>query len=220
MTDNNLKPPEPSKGDALHAVARAGLSSIPIVGGASVELFQYVVQPSLEKRRIAWMATVGERLMQLEERGVGLEKLQNDERFISTVMHASHLALKTHQEEKRAALRNVIANAAQGQSPEEAVEHMFLDFVDSLSDLHIRILRLFQVPKPPPNMSMGGLGSVLEHNMPELRGRRELYDQLWRDLHARGLVNTDGMHTTMSGSGLAQKRTTGLGDGFLKFITE
>jgi len=31
-------------------------------------------------------------------------------------------------------------------------------------------------------MSSGGLGSVLEHNMPEMRGRRDLYDQFWKDL--------------------------------------
>ena len=166
------------------------------------------------------MEAVGAKLAELEQRGVDIDALPNNERFISTVMHASQLALRTHQKEKLAALRNVIANAAQGQSPEEALEHMFLDFIDSLSDLHIRILRLFQNPTPPPNLSMGGLSEVLGYNMPELRGHRELYDQFWRDLYSRGLVNTDGLHTTMSGAGLSQKRTTGLGDHFLDFISD
>jgi hypothetical protein len=196
------------------------LSAIPVVGGAAVELFQYVVQPPLERRRGDWMEAVGQKLTELEKRGVDIDALQNNERFISTVMHASQLALRTHRKEKLEALRNMIANAATGQSPDEALEHMFLDFVDSLSDLHIRILRLFQAPTPRPNMSMGGLSDVLEYSMPELRGRRDVYDQFWRDLYSRGLVNTDGLHTTMSGSGLGQKRTTGLGDQFLKFISD
>ena len=133
-------------------------------------------------------------------------------------MHASQLALKTHREEKLTMLRNVVANAALGQSPEDAIEHMFLGLIDSLSDLQIQILSVFQEPKAPPNMSMGGLGAVLEFNLPELRNRREFYDQIWKDLFSRGLVNTDGLHATMSGSGLSQKRTTGLGDAFLQFI--
>jgi hypothetical protein len=67
---------------------------------------------------------------------------------------------------------------------------------------------------------MGGLGNVLEHNIPEMAGRKNLYDQLWKDLYINGLVNTDGLHTMMTGQGLAQKRTTKLGDAFLRFISE
>ena len=70
---------------------------------------------------------------------------------------------------------------ALGQLPEEAIENMFLGFIDSLSDLHIRILRVFQAPQAPANMSMGSLSHVLELNLPELKNRRELYDQLWKD---------------------------------------
>jgi hypothetical protein len=114
VANDPLKPPKGTKGDAAHAVARAGLSAIPLVGGASVELFQYIVQPPLEKRRLAWMSAVGEKLKELEEGGLNIDKLQEDDRFLSTVMAASQLALKTHQEEKRAALRNVTANAAKG----------------------------------------------------------------------------------------------------------
>jgi hypothetical protein len=67
---------------------------------------------------------------------------------------------------------------------------------------------------------MGGLGPVLEHNIPELRNCKELYTQLWRDLYSRGLLNTDGLNVTISGNGLSAKRTTNLGDDFLKFIAE
>lgn len=207
-------------GDAAHAFTKAGLSVIPIVGGPAVELFQYLLQPPLERRREAWMASVGEKLQELESQGFKLEDLQNNELFVTAVMHATQMALKTHQAAKLAALSNAIINIARGQAPEEAIQHLFLDYVDSLTELHLRILAVFNAPTAPPGMSMGGLSSVLEHNIPELNGRRELYDQLWRDLYSRGLVNTDGLHTTMSGSGLTQKRTTGLGDSFLGFISD
>lgn len=220
MADDQLKAPKQSKGDVAHALTKAGLSAIPVVGSPAAELFQYVIQPPLEKRRGEWMAQVGEKLQELEANGLKLEDLQKNEEFVSAVMHASQIALRTHQAAKLDALRNAILNVAKGQAPDEALQNVFLNLVDSFTELHLRILKVFQSPSPPPSVSMGGLSLVLEHNIPELRGNREIYDQLWKDLYSRGLVNTDGLHVTMTGHGLGQKRTTGIGDAFLKFIKE
>jgi hypothetical protein len=220
MDDKELQVPAQSSGDVAHSVVKSGLSAIPVLGGAAVELFQNVVQPPLEKRRSEWMAQVGEKLQELEDKGLDLETLQENEQFISAAMYASQLALRTHKKEKLEALRNAVVNIATGQAPEEAMQHIFLNFVDTLTELHVKILKLFQAPTPPPGMSMGGLNNVLEHNMPEMRGRQELYNQLWKDLYSRGLVNTDGLNVTMSGNELGQKRSTGLGDSFLSFISE
>lgn len=220
MATDNLEPPKATRGDAAHAVIKAGLSALPVVGGPAVELFQNLVQPPLERRRAEWVAAVGEKLLELESRGIDIEELGQKDEFISAVMHASQIALRTHQDEKREALRNAVFNVAAGQSPGEALEHMFFEWIDSLSLLHIQILRLFQDPTPPPLMSMGGLGSVLEHNMPQLRGHSHVYDQVWKDLYSRGLINTDSLHVTMSGQGLASKRTSEIGDAFLRFVSE
>lgn len=220
MSDGSEKQiPKRSKGDNAHSLAKAGLSAIPMVGGAAAELFQNLVQPPLERRRQEWMEYVGEELKRLEAKGMDLERLQNDDRFISTVMQASQIAISTHEKLKREALRNTVINVAQGQAPDEAMEHMFLQWIGTLAPLHIQILSVFQAPEPPGKRNMGGLSSVLESHFPELRGRREFYDQVWADLYSRGLVNTNGLHTTMSGSGLASKRTTTLGDEFLRFIS-
>lgn len=220
MASDKLEPPKASKGDAAHAITKAGLSAIPVIGGPAVELFQHLVQPPLERRRQEWMTSVGEKLKELEDRGIDIGKLGQSEEFISAVMHASQIALRTHQEEKREALRNAVFNIASGQSPGEALEHMFFDWIDSLSLLHLQILKLFQAPTPPPKMSMGGLSSVLEYNMPQLKGHAHTYGQVWKDLYSRGLVNTEGMNTTISGQGLAAKRTSEIGDAFLRFIEE
>lgn len=219
MASDRIKTPKPTKGDAAHTIVKAGISAIPVVGGPGVELFQYLVQPPLDKRRAEWMEEVGEKLHELEERGFDIESLSDNEGFISAVMHASQMAMRTHKDEKREALKNAVLNVAIGHSPGEALEHMFLDWIDSLSVLHLQVLKLFQNPTPPPNMSMGGLSSVLEYNMPQLRGHDSTYLQIWRDLYSRGLVNTDNMNMTMSGSGLGARRTTPLGDSFLSFIT-
>ena len=220
MADNKLEVPEKSKGDAAHSIAKAGLSAIPVVGGLAAELFQNVIQPPLDKRRNEWMQLVGEKIEALEASGLKTEDLQNNEQFISAVMYASQLALRTHESEKIEALRNAVINIASGHAPEEVEQHLFLNFVDYFTPIHIQILKVFQNPTPPSGMSMGGLNHVLEHNLPNLRGQQELYKQFWKDLYSRGLVNTEGMNVTMSGNGLGQKRTTALGDQFINFITE
>lgn len=212
--------PKDTKGDVVHALAKAGLSLIPFAGGPAVELFQLLVQPPLEKRRTEWMQAVGEKLQQLENNGLNLEGLQTNEQFVSAVMHATQAAMRTHVAAKREALRNAILNVATGQAPDETVQHLLLTFVDDLTEMHLRILKVFHAPVPPQGLSMGGLSNVLEHCIPELRNRRDIYDQLWKDLYSRGLVNTDGLHVTMSGSGLASRRTTGLGEALLQFTAE
>lgn len=217
---NPTEPPKQSKGDLLHVAVKAGLSAIPVLGGPATELFQLVIQPPLERRRAEWMTAIGEKLKELEENGVKLEQLAENEDFITAAMHASNIALRTHQQEKLDALRNAVLNVAVGQAPDDALQHMFFRWIDSLSPLHLRMLKFFQAPTPPPGLSMGGLSSVLEHSMPELRGQRHIYDQVWKDLYTSGLVNTDGLHVTMSGSGLAQRRTSELGDAFIKFISD
>lgn len=219
MAADRVMPPKATHGDAAHAITKAGLSAIPLVGGPAVELFQYLVQPPLERRRTEWMASVGEKLHELEDRGIDLKELGQNEEFISAVMHATQIALRTHQDEKREALRNAVFNVAAGQSPGEALEHMFFEWIDSLSVLHLQILKAFQSPTPPPSMSMGRLSSVLEYSMPQLRGYGHIYDQVWKDLYLRGLVNTEGMNLTMTRQGLSSKRTTDIGDAFLRFVS-
>lgn len=104
---------------------------------------------------------------------------------------------------------------------------IFVSFIDSLTPWHLRILKLFDNPKAwfeinnitKPNIYSGGLSHILEVAYPQLRGRRDLYDQLFKDLFSKGLVSIDGLHTTMSEHGLYESRTTDLGKQFLNFIT-
>lgn len=166
------------------------------------------------------MATVGQKLSELDGSVLKVEELRENEAFVSAAMHASQIALRSHQQEKLEALRNAVINIATGNAPEEVLQHLFLGFVDSLTPTHLQILKHFQSPPNLGRSLMGSLSSVLESGFPKLRGKRAIYDQLWRDLHTRGLVSTDGLHANMSGQGLLEKRTTDLGDQFLAFITD
>ena len=71
-----------------------------------------------------------------------------------------------------------------------------------------------------PNWGMGGVSTVIEHCFQELHGNREFYDQLIRELQAEGLIGQGQyVHTTMTGDGMVESRTTGIGKMFLEFIT-
>lgn len=223
------QPPEPTGADAAHLAVRAAISAIPTLGGPAAELFSALIAPPLERRRRAWMEEVAEGLRKLEDQGkVSFDELQEDEAFIDTLLHASQAAMRTHQQEKRAALRNAILNSALPNPPDESLRLVFLSLVDQFTVWHLRLLKLFQDPegwarkhnRSYGSIYAGGLSSILESAYPELRGRREFYDQVWRDLYLRGLVNTESLHTMMTASGLMAKRTTDLGDRFLKFIEE
>jgi hypothetical protein len=177
-----------SVGDAVHAIAKAGLSAVPVVGGPAVELFHYVIQPPLEKRREEWMTRVGEALSNLENEGLNIENLRDNEQFVSVVMQAWQIAVRTHQQEKLEMLRNAVLNVATGQSTDDSLQAMFLNFIDVFTVWHMRVLRFAQAPAANSNLMAGGLAHILEDAFPELRGQREFYDSVWRDLFQRGLV--------------------------------
>jgi hypothetical protein len=220
MANDIPSTPKSSKLDAAHAAAKAGLSMVPVLGGPAVELFQFLIQPPLEKRRGEWMEAVATKLMQMEHKGLNLESLQTNEQFTTAVMQATQSALRTHVASKRDALRNAVLNVAVGQAPNETVQHLLLGFIEDLTEMHLRILQAAHAPSAPPGLTMGGLSDVLEHCIPELRSHKDIYEQLWRDLYLRGLLNTERLNVTMSGHGLTQQRTTGLGVALLKFIAE
>lgn len=219
VATKKYSPPTRSIGDVAHATGKAALSAVPFVGGPAVELFSQVIQPPLEKRRSEWMEMVGEALEELEKGSIGIDELQGNEEFISAVMHASQIALRTHQSEKLDALKNAVINVATREAPDETLQHMFINLVDTFTPWHVRILKLFQYPPALPHITAGGLSMVLEAGYPELRGQRVFYDLIWRELFQHSLVTTEGLHVTMSATGLAQKRTSEFGDQFIQFIT-
>jgi hypothetical protein len=229
MGDEQFTVPERSIGDVGHAVAKAVLGLVPGLGGPAVELFQLVVAPPLERRRQEWMREVGAALRALADRpGLPLDDLQNNDAFLDTIYHASALALRTGQAEKRAALRNAVLNAALPAAPEPSIQQMFLGFIEAFTTWHLRLLALVDdLPawavahgRQLPDLVSGSLAHLVEAAFPELMGQRAFYDQVWRDLVARGLVTTEGLHGLLSGQGLRVRRTTDFGRRFLAFIAE
>lgn len=227
MSEFNVKPPESGTGDTGHLIVRAGLSAIPIVGGPAAELFSAIVTPPLAKRRDAWIQSIAEGLKELEQKSAGfnIESLSTNEVFITAVMHATQAAIRDHRSEKRDALRNAVLNVAKGNAPSEDLQLMFLEFIDTATSWHIRLLSFFQNPQEyerAHGATTGGssIAQAIHQTFPELAGQRAFYGQIVKDLFARGFMNTDdgALQTMMTPTGAVSKRTTDMGDAFLKFI--
>jgi len=221
--------PKAGAGDVAHTLVKAGLSAIPVLGGPAAEIFSAIVVPPLSKRRDEWIESIVKGLKVLEKKieDFNIETLSQNDMFITTVMHASQVAIRNHQKEKLEVLRNAVLNAALPNAPEEDIQIMFLNFVDTFTPWHLRILKFFDNPQEwgrksgitYPNWTMGGPSTVLEHTFPELRGRRDFYDQIVKDLFIRGLMNTESLHVTMTSQGMFASRTTSMGKQFINFIT-
>ncbi len=221
------KSPEKKAADVGYALVKAGISSLPIVGAAASELLSLIVSPPLEKRKSEWIEMVGKGVRDLEQKmGIVLEDLQNNDRFIDAAMDATQIALRTSQKEKLSALRNALLNSVLPNSTEESLQKMFFSFIDTFTIYHIKLLELFQNPrkwfekhciKYPEFYISSSLSQLIEEAFPGLN--REIYDQIWKDLFLRGLVSTEILQVMMTASGADAKRTTALGDAFIKFIS-
>lgn len=218
-----------TQNDIAYGVAKAILGSVPIIGAAASELLQLIVTPPLERRRDKWMAEVGQRLKELEEKQiVNLENLATDELFIDVVLKTTQLALLTSQQDKIEYFKNAVLNAAVDENFEISEAEMFLKLISDFTVWHIRILKLFDDPekwfkindKTIPNYLSGSLSAILDIAYPELKSKREFTELIWGDLSRAGLHNSGALHVSMSSSGLMQQRTTNLGQDFLSFIAE
>jgi hypothetical protein len=160
------------------------------------------------------------------------EELVNSEPFTTAVLHATQIALRTHQHEKLQALRNAVLNVAAGTAPGDDLQMLFLDAIDALTPSHLRLLAFLKDPRAwllahdsALSKANGALTSsvkaVVERAIPEWANQRQFYGLLFDNLAARGLVQGTSavIDTSMTLDGALASRTTDLGKQFLAFIT-
>lgn len=225
------KKPERDIKNATHTIVKAGLGSIPIVGAAAAEIFYIVIEPPLSKRRVEWIESIAKRLKELEEKveGFKIEELSRNEMFITTVMHASQVAIRNHQEEKLEALCNAISNSALPDPPEESIQLMFLNWIDEITPWHLRILKFFDSPErwikefniKIPDWPVKSPLDVFFHIFPEMKKQEPFFNLLFQDLaDLKELLTEDKLRSAMKKMAyLRISHTTNFGKQFIRFIT-
>jgi hypothetical protein len=223
--------PQPKKSagrEIAEKVVEGAIGAVPVAGSPLAALFGLAIGWSYNRRVQEWLDELAEAVKELQERtdGLSFEDLAEDEVFVDAVVNASRAAQATHQREKLDALRNGVLNSLAPDAPDVDTQARFFRLVDQFTAAHLRLLTFMHNPskpfedrgEPPPQMT-GGRSHILERAMPEFGGRRDWYDLLHADLAAASLINSGGMHTTMSTGGLYTPTTTGLGDAFLAFVS-
>ena len=239
------KLPAKNLSDVAHTVVKSGIAGIPFVGAAAAELFNAIVAPPLSVRRDRWLTDLADGLKSLEERvdHLQIENLGSREIFITTVVHASEVAIKNHSVEKLEALKNAVLNAALDTSPADDVISIYLRFVDTFSAPHLRLLDLVDNPKKwfeivaekyPDKIHQEGVTNMYAYPTDLVfkgyEDKKELYKGLVSDLIARGLIkeNRSSFLSGMIKDGESYIRygtnqssgATRLGQDFMKFINE
>jgi len=156
--------------------------------------------------------------------GFTIEQLQKNEQFITAVLHATQVAIRTHHAEKLEALKNAMTNIAKGHGPDETWQQIYFGFIDSFTELHLRVLKWARSRYVPDDVERGVPLELLQDAIPTLRGNRELADTIWEDLGRRGLVQPEQLSGLASPSknriALTQKFTTNMGDALLRFVED
>jgi len=221
--------PRKARADAVHTGIRVGLRAVPLIGGLASELFQTIIAPPLEKRREEWMEWIDKSVRELQTgRGLKVDDLLSNDAFIDTVVQATQIAMRTSHSETRAALRNAILNSALPSSIDESLQHMFIEFIDAFIIWHLKILKLFADPsdwyakagRKYPGMAPSAIYEFIEATFPELKGRRSFYEQVWRDLYTRGLVNSESLSSVAMDQAFLARKPSEMGIQFLEFVAE
>jgi hypothetical protein len=218
------QPPQANAGDVAHTIVKAALSVVPVVGGPVAEFFALVIAPPLQDRQRRWLEELAECVLKLETKaGLSPEQLRDNPAFVDAVLIATQSAIRTSNHEKREALRNAIVNSVLSNAPPPDVQQLYLSIVDGLSPWQLRLLYLMRDPPawferagmPFPSMSMGSLDALIRRAFPDAHDVD--LGSVWRDLNARGLLDTEGLTMTMTGDGLRSRRTTALGSMIVEF---
>lgn len=178
----------------------------------------------------------------LQRKGVAIEELKNSEEFNDIALQAMLIIMKHHQEEKKQALKNAIIHVATNNAPDFSVQQIFLTCIDNFTIWHINILILFSDPDkwfdklgkyPGSNPRYKNFGAasareILLLAFPNLPGdefsKLDFIKYIWIDLYGKGFLleaySDEMLNRKRNLHKGIEKRTTTLGNDFLKFISD
>ena len=206
-------------------ILKAGLATTPFCGGIASLISDYI--PSSKFQRLEQFAKkIAEDLNTLQNQ-VDEAKIQTDE-FAFLFENCFRGVAENYQNEKLEAFRGILINSAIGVNLSEDEKEYFLNLVNTLSVLHIRMLKFMANPidylrenNIATESIRGGFSQFFPIAIPGIA--LDVIESSFGDLHRYGLISTDKsiFHTMTSGQGidLLGNRVTQLGANFINFCT-
>lgn len=208
---------QPRIKDIIEITAKTLLSEIPVGGALITNVWDYVKSNSAQKRLNDWQSTIEERLSHIDK---SLEEIGNNDNFTTAIFHATEMAIKTAEAEKRTYLANAVMNSI-SLDIEESIMMMFLSIIEKYTIMHIKILIYLKNPQEfvdAANILMGSPKRLLYQAYPEFEEYDKLVDKITGELHNDGLISLGDLNSIMSSNGMLLPRTTELGNRFVAFI--
>lgn len=148
--------------------------------------------------------------------------------FVSIFEQCFRGASKNHQKEKLAAYRAIVINSAQTNSLSIDEKEYFINIVNTLTALHLKILQFIAKPEAylaendiPVSTIRGGYSIFFPVALPGVD--LEVIKLAFDDLYKKGFINTDkSIFNTMTygqGIELLENRMSKLGDKFIDFCS-
>ncbi len=155
------------------------------------------------------------------------EKLAQDPAFVTAFLQVHQIAMRNHQKEKLEALRNALLNVALKNTPDESLQLIFLNFIDTFTPWHMEILNYLDNPSswmkqrgvPVPTWGQGSLKGLISIAMKDLQRPPGLDDFVLQDLKTKGLIPEVLLGAAMSMEGLLGSWTSEMGKDFINFVT-
>ncbi len=209
-------------------VLNAGLSTAPFAGGVASLIEDYI--PTSKKKRLEEFAQrVAEDLTELQAR-VNENQILTDD-FAHTFEECFRGAAENYQKEKLDSFRGILINSAIGTQVEESEKDYYISLVNSLSVLHLQILRFMVNPMDylsanniSPQSIQGGFSQSFPAAIPNVS--LEAIKSAFGDLYSAGMINTDksmfGTMTAGQGIDLIGRdggRVSAFGKKFIHFCT-
>jgi len=149
-----------------------------------------------------------------------VENLSNNESFLTVVLQATSIALRNHQKEKLEALRNAIINSVLPNAPDESLQLMFLNFIDSFTPCHLIMINFIDNPTDwciKNNIKVSEIMNKFKYNdigqyrnhsdfleeiFPGIKNNSYIYEQALEDITAKGLLISSDGGQKVSGVGI------------------
>jgi hypothetical protein len=175
-----------------------------MIGGGVVDIFSSLSTSPMDKRYGRWIDELRSRLMAVEQwiDNFKIEDLVNNEAFTSILIQATQVAIKTHQQEKLDALRNLVVNVALDIDIDEDIRQWCVSQIDSFTTTHLRLLIFLDNPKEfmrlrYPNLNATNPSpSAPEDIFTGLGDSLEFYNQVYQDLDSLGLLKVPNLNPT------------------------
>jgi hypothetical protein len=214
-----------SKTDKIFSVIKATSELFPVTG-ALTTLIDEFIPSELNRRRDSLLLKLEEDFKNMQD------KINKDvvskPYFISVFLQSFKSAMATEQQEKIDCYRAIILNTLIEQEPNIDEIQIMIRITDSLTPLHIKLIKLFRDPQEYLNQNpdvkvkidhvrSGGIGTLTSAVFPEYE--KKLIEVALKDLTNRGIGNGLEGGGTMSIHGILSPRLTDFGKKYLQFIT-